>query len=312
MAAGNESVEEPLAWEARWAPRAAAAAILGGLAAFAGTLVANSAVSGAPQVTINEGLADLADPASRNGLREDLLVHLDEHALGFTAGQIISALAAPLTALALIYLYRAIKARKPDLGRGALIALVVGGVAVLAGGTVRPVALALSISDFVGSSDHSTVAANEALQPSAAAAGAWIAAIGALSLGVGVILVALNAMRVGLLTRFMGILGVMAGAFMLLGMLNPAFQFPIVQMFWLLALGTLFLGKFPRGTPPAWETGRAEPWPSRQQMLEQQGKLPGPGTGAGKNAPLPPASDPVGSIAARPGHARSKKKKRRR
>jgi len=311
MATANENVEEPLAWEAQWAPRAAVAAILGGLAAFAGTLVANSAVRGAPQVTLSEGLADLADPASQSGLRENLLVHLDEHAIGFTAGQIISALAAPLTALALIYLYRAIKARKPDLGRGALIALVVGGVAVLVGGTVRPVALALSISDFVGSSDHSTVAANEALQPSAAAAGAWIAAMGALSLGIGVILVALNAMRVGLLTRFMGILGVMAGAFMLLGMLNPAFQFPIVQMFWLIALGALFLGKFPRGNPPAWETGRAEPWPSRQQMLEQQGKLPGTGSAPGKDTP-PPAADSIGSTPARPDHTRSKKKKRRR
>lgn len=311
MAAASQNVEETLASEAQWAPRAAIAAILGGLTAFAGTLVANSAVQGAPQVTLSEGLADLADPASRNGLREDLLLYLDENALGFTAGQIISALAAPLTALALIYLYRAVKARKPELGRGALIALVAGGVAVLVGGTVRPIAMAMSISDFVASSDHSTVAANDALQPSMAAAGAWIAALGALSLGVGVILVALNAMRVGLLTRFMGILGVMAGAFMLLGMLNPAFQFPIVQMFWLVALGVLFLGKLPRGNPPAWETGRAEPWPTRQQMLEQQGKLPGPGTAPGKSAP-PPAADPIDSAPARSEHVRSKKKRKRR
>lgn len=309
MAAETKSVEENLAWEAQWAPRAAIAAILGGVASFAGTLIANSAVKGAPQVTINQGLADLAEPSSQNGLREPLLEHLDEHVIGFTTGQIISALAAPLTALALVYLYRAIVARKDDMGRGALIALVIGGVAVLVGGTVRPIAMAMSISDFVSSSNHSTVAANDALQPSGAAAGAWIAALGSLALGMGVILVSLNSMRVGLLTRFMGILGVMAGAFMLLGMLNPQFQFPIVQMFWLLALGLLLLGKFPRGTPPAWETGRAEPWPTRQEMLEQQGRLPG--QAPVKNAP-PPAADPIDTASDRPEHVRSKKKKRRR
>lgn len=311
MASAPQSVEENLAWEAQWGPRAAIVAILGGLASFAGTLIANSAVKGAPQVTINQGLADLAEPAGQNGLRVPLLEHLDERVVGFTTGQIVSALAAPLTALALVYLYRATAARKPDLGRGALIALVIGGVAVLVGGTVRPIALALSISDFVSSSDLSTAAANDALQPSGAAAGAWIAALGSLALGFGVILVALNSMRVGLLTRFMGILGVMAGAFMLLGMLNPQFQFPIVQMFWLLALGVLLLGKFPRGTPPAWETGRAEPWPSRQEMLEQQGKLPGTGKAPAKNV-APPAADPIDTAPDRPEHVRSRKKKRRR
>ena len=33
-------------------------------------------------------------------------------------------------------------------------------------------------------------------------------------------------------------------------------------MFWLGALGLLFIGRWAGGRGPAWETGTAEPWPS--------------------------------------------------
>jgi hypothetical protein len=309
MAATTTSVEESLAWEAQWAPRAAVVAFLAGLASIAGTVVSNLALRDRPQVTITRGLADIADPTAKHGLLEPLLLHIDKHMLSFTGGQIVTALAGPPTALALIYLFRAVQARNPAFCRGALIALVAGGVASLVGGIVGPTAVALSISDFVSSANHTTSAAHDALQPSAALTAGLVAFVGRIALGLGLVLVSLNAMRVGLLTRFMGILGIMAGAFMAF----PFIQLPIVQAFWLVGLGVLFLGRFPNGTPPAWETGRAEPWPSRQQMLEEQGKLP---TGSGNDAPAkigpPPAADPIDSAPERKPHVRSKKKKRRR
>ena len=33
----------------------------------------------------------------------------------------------------------------------------------------------------------------------------------------------------------------------------------IVQLFWLVAIGVLFLGRWPGGRGPAWETGEADP-----------------------------------------------------
>jgi hypothetical protein len=299
------NVEEQLAWEAQWAPRAAIAAILAGVASLAGTIITSSAVKGSPQVTLTDGLRDIADPTSTTGgLLEPLLIHRHDNVLGFTAGQLVTALSGPLAALALVYLYRATLARNPNLNRATVIALVAGGVATFVGIAVGSIAQAISISDFVSSSNHGTIAAHDALQPSGALAGGWIAFLGRFALVVGIVLVSLNAMRVGLLTRFMGFLGIIAGASMiLLGM-------PIVQAFWLVFLGVLFLGKFPNGTPPAWESGRAEPWPTRQQMLEAQGKLPGSGKAPAKNAP-PPVTDPIDSAPGRE-HARSKKKKRRR
>ena len=106
------------------ASRAAIVAILAGIATIAGTIVANVALRGRPQVTINDGLADIANPTNPHGLLEPLLQHLDDHLLAFTGGQVITALAGPLTALALIYLFRAVQARNPNFKRGALIALV--------------------------------------------------------------------------------------------------------------------------------------------------------------------------------------------
>ena len=56
----------------------------------------------------------------------------------------------------------------------------------------------------------------------------------------------------GLLTRFMGYLGIFAGALVLFQIT----QIPIVQGYWLAAVGYLLSGRWPTGMPPAWTTGR--------------------------------------------------------
>ena len=82
---------------------------------------------------------------------------------------------------------------------------------------------------------------------------------GQLALAVAFVLISLNAMRAGLLTRFLGILGVIVGVLTIF----PIGPVLVVQPVWLLALGFIFAGSWPGGVPPAWRTGRAEPWPSR-------------------------------------------------
>jgi hypothetical protein len=305
------NVEETLAWESRWAPRAGIAAVLAGLATVAGTVLQGVALRDRPQVTLPQGLRDIADPANNHGLLEKTLLYIDDNLALLTFGQVLTALAAPLSALALIYLFKAARARNPGFGQGALIALAIGGIASFVGILVGQIAVDLSVSDFVGSADHSTGAAHDALQPSIALTAGLIGFVGHVALGLGIVLVALNAMRVGLLTRFMGVLGIMSGVFLAF----PFFSIPIVQAFWLIGLGFLFFGKFPNGQPPAWRTGSAEPWPTRQQTLEQQGKLPGKGAAASKALPaasMPPPADPLQSGPERPEHSRSKKKKKRR
>lgn len=63
------------------------------------------------------------------------------------------------------------------------------------------------------------------------------------------------AMRVGLLTRFWGSLGMALGLAALLQLI----QF---SMLWFLYFGFLLLGWVPGGRPPAWAAGEAIPWPT--------------------------------------------------
>ena len=123
----------------------------------------------------------------------------------------------------------------------------------------------------------------------------------------GLLLVSLNAMRAGLLTRFLGILGVVSGVLFVLPQLMPL---PVVQAFWLVALGLMLLGVGRAQLPPAWRTGQAEPWPSAQESAapaasaeeRKQGIEPKPEPGARAQAR---------AGAARP-HPSSKKRKRKR
>jgi hypothetical protein len=78
--------------------------------------------------------------------------------------------------------------------------------------------------------------------------------------GLGLVVVffytALWAMRVGLLTRFWGSLGIVGGIAFLLGPLV------IVTMLWLVYFAFLCFGKVPGGRPLAWAAGEAVPWPT--------------------------------------------------
>jgi hypothetical protein len=118
---------------------------------------------------------------------------------------------------------------------------------------------------------------------------------GLLALAIGIVLVSLNAMRTGLVTRFMGVLGMITGALLVFPLGSPL---PIVQCFWLLMLGVLFLGRWPGGTPPAWRSGEAMPWPSAAQVREERAQ--------GRPEPEPSGD----GVATRGGSARKKRKRR--
>src|SRR3954451_12050983 len=94
--------------------------------------------------------------------------------------------------------------------------------------------------------------------------------LGSLTLAAGLVLVCLNAMRAGLLTRFYGVLGIITGAMLVL------LPLPIIQIFWLGALAMMFVGVWPGGLPPAWSAGEAMPWPG----------------GRARGAPIAPAPPP--------------------
>ena len=121
--------------------------------------------------------------------------------------------------------------------------------------------------------------------------------------------VSLNAMRVGLLTRFMGVLGIITGVLQILPFGGPL---PVVQCFWMLMLSILFLGRWPSGNPPAWRTGRAEPWPSSAELREQRKKAAAEARGEVYEPPAtaePPAPEPVAAGASPAARKRKRKRK---
>jgi hypothetical protein len=78
---------------------------------------------------------------------------------------------------------------------------------------------------------------------------------GRLGLAVSLLYTCLFAMRVGLLTRFWGSLGMALGAAALLGLV-------LFLVIWFIYFAILLLGRLPRGRPPAWASGEAIPWPT--------------------------------------------------
>ena len=112
-------------------------------------------------------------------------------------------------------------------------------------------------------------------------------------------------MRVGLLTRFLGILGIISGVLTVAPQLMPL---PVVQSFWLISLGLLMLGAVRGGAPPAWSTGNAEPWPSQREVAEARRAR------SARNAPAQdqPSGNGDGDGQSYPTHSHPSSKKRKR
>jgi hypothetical protein len=250
--------QETLAWEERNRTWAVVAAGIGAVLPLIGLFVApKPKPDQVPELT-------------------SALIYFHNHASGFVLSQVLIALGGIATGVALLYLYHATKARRPQLQSAARVLAIVGPILLAAAGIVGQIYLAQKAADFVKTA-KTDPEANSILTGGVRVATGSIGIAGQFALAFAFILISLNAMRAGLLTRFMGVLGILVGVFpVLLNLLastlsglggGPA---PIVQFFWLGALAYLFSGRWPNGLPPAWKSGEDQPWPSSQQMREQR------------------------------------------
>ena len=197
----------------------------------------------------------------------------------------------------LLYLYRVTRFRRPELPAFARY-LIIGGPVLFAICSVWFQLEQAEVADqFVAGTNKSLEHAEDLLRDATSAvAGLSLAA--SIATGLGTIVTSLNAMRAGLLSRFMGTLGIILGALFVL----PLIASPIIQLFWLIALGALFMNRWPGGgRGPAWETGEQVPWPSAQDRLG-----PPPDEEPEPAADLEPAAQP------NPRASRKRKKKSRR
>jgi hypothetical protein len=134
-----------------------------------------------------------------------------------------------------------------------------------------------------------------------------LGAAGGLAVGAAFVLVSTYAGRAGLLSRFMSVMGAIIGALTFFGTFVGAGSLggPIV-LFWGVALGILFLGRWPGGRGPAWASGEAIRWPSGQERAAMREEA------VDDEAEQEPEAEPVEARQPNPRASRKRKKKTRR
>jgi hypothetical protein len=229
----------------------------------------------------------------------------DEESTAIFGGAVVVALGALALIVPLRYLYAAARARRPQTPNVGLVMAIAGPIGLAAGQLLIHGGLVIRADDFAASADHSSQAARDVFRGGLLVAGqlVWQAAV--IAVAFAFVLVCLNAMRAGLLTRFMGVLGIIVGVLFVIPIGSPL---PIVQTFWLLALAALIAGRWPNGVPPAWRTGEAVPWPTQQQLREARERSRGQQAVTDSDSePAAPRREKQSSRS----HPSSKKKRRR-
>ena len=302
------TTEEHLAWEARQRRGAAIAAILAALLTFVGTVWRFTALSGAPRAgflgALDETVAE-GPVGSAPSQRVETFRFYDDNAINVLLSSVVTALGYLALGWALTYLAAAVRNRRPEFPKALLYLPIVVAVLQALSTIVSTIATGSAVSDFLAG--PKTVDAAHDIFAGGLTVFAQVLGIpGSLGLALALVMISLNAMRVGLLTRFMGVIGMISGALLVIPLGGPL---PIVQCFWLIMLAVLFLDRSPGGSPPAWRTGRAEPWPSSADMRAQRQKT----AAAERGEPAPePEPEPVGASGGPSPSASAAKRKRKR
>jgi hypothetical protein len=294
------SPDDRLLYEARVRPRQA---IIAGLAALLLVCAAVVQVVG-PQSKVSELTVQLILINKRFPL--DIV------------GSILQGAGLMLMVWTLAFLFDSARARRPEMQIATRYVALSGGAVAALGGVIYAVVLAIKAHEFVTTGAQTYVQANDLTSGAALPVFQTLDIAAQFALEIGLILISLNAMRVGLLTRFLGYTGMVVGvAGMLLIGSAPA---AAIQVFWLGSIAYLLAGRWPGGEPPAWRTGRAEAWPSAAQVREERTKGAGVKRGGrgglrAKKAPEPepaPAPEAVAAVPARTRSATPKRKRKRR
>ena len=313
---GVTTPDKALEWEARQGPRAAIAAALGALLVIGSGVGTYELFKDAP-VT---GFVDSLSRAGREGgvgslpsLRTKYFEFYDDSAITVLLTAIARGLGFVAIAFMLTYLGTAVRNRANGFRSFWIYVALAGGLLGAIATVMFTLGTSSEISGFLNG-PHTVDRADDIGQSTLLVAAQLIGipgtqAIGlaSLALGMGWVVICLNAMRIGLLTRFMGVLGVICGALIVLPILSPL---PIVQTFWLGAWPSCSPSAGPAASRRRGRPAKSMPWPSqaeargkrRAEMQRRRGIEPEPAA-----LPAPETPDAPG-----PAHAASKKKKRKR
>jgi len=296
MPSANE-IKEQVARESHLRNRLAVPAFAGGFLYLLSAIIITSTLNGAPTVGVVQALTPAlrgeASPAVSPRTPE--VKFFSHHAFALIAGGTLAGIAIAILTLILLLLLDATRFRRPATWVLARPLVLVGGVTLAVLNVAHQVVSAIETHKFSVGHDFSIHAVNRALtEGTANLAIEYLDLLAALALAAGMIGVLINAFRVGLIPRWMSILGIFSGILILVPIGGATLE--VVPAFWMVMMGILYGGRWPNGEPPAWAAGEARPWPSAAQVRaeRQAGKgQPALAMAAGDVAPTPaqPASN---------------------
>jgi hypothetical protein len=306
--------EQELAWEAEKRSLATTASAIAAVLILAAPLFLLTVVQrDFPSIGPIQALAPAlrGQPEAAIDPRASQVHFLNDHAGGILGYAIANLLGAAALTVALYYLFRATRARRAEMPDAFKWLILFGPVIAAVALLISEIVTLSRASDFpahcVPGGACSHAAANHVFEKLLLPGS--IGTLGTLATAFAIVITSLNAMRVGLLTRFMGVLGIIVGVLFVIPITGGL---PVVQAFWFGALVPLFAMRWPQGQPPAWHTGVAEPWPSAQDMRSQRESERNHAEAQAIKA-APAASDDEDPVApAKPAHPASKKRRKRR
>jgi hypothetical protein len=203
-----------------------------------------------------------------NELTLDLIAASQRSTLDIV-GAVVDMLGLVAVGTLLYWLHTVTRARRPELKPYVrwLVGVGAGLSAVMA--ITYTVIVASKAHTFVTTGNQSYPQANHLTSSGPVVVLPLLLELGDLLLAIGVVLTSLSAMRVGLVTKLVGYVGVVAGVLFIfpIGVLVP-----VIQGFWLASVAIILAARWPSGELPAWASGEAVPWQPMQSAPRQESR----------------------------------------
>jgi hypothetical protein len=259
-------IKEQVASESERRGRLAVPAFAGGILYLLSAIIISSTLGGAPTVGLLEGLAPALSGTSSAAVspRTGEVKYFSHHAYGLISGSALAGIAIAALTLTLLLLVDATRFRRPNSWAIGRPLVLIGGISLAILSVGHQVVSSIETHNFAVGHDFSAHAVDQALTKSTAnMLVEYLDLLAGVALAAGMIGTMVNAMRVGLLPRWMSYLGIFTGI-LIFAPIGGA-ELEVVPSFWMVMMGILYIGKWPNEEPPAWAAGEARPWPSQAE-----------------------------------------------
>ena len=299
--------------ESAWRSRMGVPAFAGGFLYFLSAIIVTATLNSAPTVGLLQGLTPairgVANPAISPRAAE--VKFISHHSLALIAGSLVKSVSLIVLMLLVLLLVEATRFRRPETWSAARPLVLVGGIVLAVVNLAHQVVGSIQAHNFAVGHDFSSHAVEQALTKGAFNVGSqYVDLLAALALTAGIIIISINAIRVGLLTRWLGVIGIFAGLLIFLPIGGATLE--IIPAFWMVGMGVLYMGRWPNGDPPAWPSGEAHSWPTQAERRAEREGDPGGGGSSGKGKPALAAGGDAGPAPAPMGGGSRKRGRKRR